>query len=99
MGARINSQGMRAMIRRAYAEDKRVADDDVLLLCNIYKACGWDNKRTLLANLRKMPSPETIRRTRQRLVSEGLIIPSLSATERRYKNFKKARKDLEYELF
>lgn len=44
-----------------------------------------------------MPSPETIRRTRQRLVAEGLIKPSATATDRRYNSWKRARKELGYE--
>lgn len=94
----INSENIRIKIRRAYAKDKRVADDDALLLSEAWKASGWDDNKSLLANLRGMPSPETIRRTRQKLVAEGLITPSLSATERRYKNFKRARKELGYEF-
>ena len=94
----INSENIRAKIRRAYFKDNKVADDDALLLSEVWKASGWDSSKSLLQNLRAMPSPETIRRTRQKLVAEGLIKPSLSATERRYKNFKRARKDLGYEL-
>ena len=94
----INSEGIRTLIIRAYFKNKRVADDDTLLLGEVWKMSGWDKNNTLLANLRAMPNPETIRRTRQKLVAEGLIEASLSATERRYKNFKKTRRELGYEL-
>lgn len=94
----INSDNMRAKIRRAYSKNNKVADDDTLLLSYIWKDSGWDNSKTLLQNLRNMPSPETVRRTRQRLVSEGLITPSTQVTERRYKNFKRAKKGLGYEI-
>lgn len=93
----INSDNIRMKIRRAYFKNNKVADDDALLLSEVWKMSGWDSSRPLLENLRKVPSPETIRRTRQKLVAEGLIEPSMSATERRYKSWKKARKELGYE--
>lgn len=93
----INSENVRAKIRKAYYKNNKVADDDTLLLNEVWKASGWDNSKTLLQNLRAMPSPETIRRTRQKLVSEGLIKPSATATDRRYNSWKRARKALGYE--
>lgn len=93
----INSENVRAKIRRAYYKNNRVADDDALLLNEVWKASGWDNSKTLLQNLRAMPSPETIRRTRQKLVAEGLIKPSATATDRRYATWKRVRKELGHE--
>ena len=93
----INSENIRAKIRRAYFKNNKVADDDALLLNEVWKASGWDNSKTLLQNLRAMPSPETIRRTRQKLVAEGLIKPSTTATDRRYATWKRVRKELGYE--
>ena len=93
----INSENIRAKIRRAYFKDKRVADDDALLLAIVWEMSGWERNAPLLINLRKMPSPETIRRTRQKLVAEGLIKPSMSAIDRRYASWKKTRKALGYE--
>lgn len=93
----INSENVRAKIRRAYYKNNKVADDDTLLLNEVWKASGWDNSKTLLQNLRAMPSPETIRRTRQKLVAEGLITPSATATDRRYNSWRRARKALGYE--
>jgi len=93
----INSENIRAKIRRAYHKNNRVADDDALLLSEVWKMSGWDNSKTLLQNLRVMPSPETVRRTRQKLVAEGLIKPSMSAIDRRYASWKKTRKELGYE--
>lgn len=94
----INSDNIRSKIRRAYYKDKRVADDDALLLAIVWEMSGWECNAPLLTNLRKMPSPETIRRTRQKLVAEGLIKPSMSAIDRRYASWKKTRKALGYEL-
>lgn len=93
----INSENIRAKVRRAYYKNNKVADDDALLLNEVWKSSGWDNSKTLLQNLRAMPSPETIRRTRQKLVAEELIKPSATATDRRYNSWKRARKDLGYE--
>lgn len=93
----INSENIRNKIQRAYYKNARVADDDTLLLNEVWKASGWDNSKTLLQNLRNMPSPETIRRTRQKMVSEGIITPSMSAIERRYASWKKTRKGLGYD--
>lgn len=95
----INSKDMRAVIRKAYFKNEKVADDDALLISEVWKAYGWNNDKSLLQNLRNMPHPETITRTRRKLISEGLIKPSMSATERRYKSFKNARKELGYELW
>ena len=93
----VNSESIRAKIRKAYFKNSKVADDDALLLSEVWKSSGWDNNRNLLQNLRNMPSPETIRRTRQKLVEEGLIKPSKEATERRYITWKRVRKELGYE--
>lgn len=99
MGCGINSNKMRILIRQAYSRDKKVANDDVLLLSEVWMASGWDNSKSLLQNLKNMPSPETVTRTRRKLVEEGLICPSMSATERRYNSWKKTRKELGYELY
>lgn len=93
----INSENIRKKIMRAYYKNNKVADDDVLLLNEVWKASGWDGSKTLLQNLRTMPSPETIRRTRQKLVADGLIKPSMSAIDRRYNSWKRTRKELGYE--
>lgn len=92
----VNTSNIRKKIMVAYMQDRKVADDDTLLIARIWNNCGWSNTKSLVDNLRAMPSPETIRRTRQKLVSEGLIVPSEDATERRYKSFKNARRDLGY---
>ena len=92
----INSETIRAKVRKAYYKNPKVADDDVLLLSEVWNDSGWDNSRNLIQNLRAMPSPETIRRTRQKLVEEGLIKPSTNATERRYITWKRVRKELGY---
>lgn len=78
------------------AENNRYASDDKALIARIWLDSGWDNRMDLERNLKSVPSAETIRRTRQKLVSEGLIKPSAEATERRYNQYKKAKRDLGY---
>ena len=92
----INSENIRNKIQRAYYKNPKVADDDALLLCEVWKMSGWDKEGTLLRNLRTMPSPETVRRTRQKMVAEGILKPSASATDRRYASWKRVRKELGY---
>lgn len=92
----VNSEQMRKTILRAYFRNKAVADDDALLIAKVWKAYGWDNDKTLFKNLKSMPSPETITRTRRKLIAEGLIVPSVEAAERRYNSFKSTRKALGY---
>lgn len=94
----INSKNIRKKVLVAYMCDKKIADDDSLLIAKIWERCGWDNSKSLVDNLRAMPNPETIRRTRARLVEEGKITPSVSATERRYKYYKQTRRDLGYAI-
>lgn len=91
---KINARGMRKKILRLYGEDRRVADDDLLLIAQIWAGEGWTSSLSVYQNLRRVSSPETIRSTRQKLVEEGLIKPSAEATEHRYEEFKKARASL-----
>lgn len=91
---RVNTSDMRHKILRAVYREPQAADDDKLLIALIWEAEGWDYMLSVYQNLRKVSSPETIRRTRQKLVEEGRIIPSIEATEARYEHFKEARKSI-----
>lgn len=97
MSKNINSKNMRAMIIKAYNKDARVASDDKLLLSRVWAMSGWSKEKTLLQNLRDCPNAETVRRTRAKLVQEGIIKPTAEATEGRYRAFKKVREALDYE--
>lgn len=97
MKTEINSENTRQAIMRAYLRNPRVVDDDTLLLNAVWKRYGWSRRKTLLQNLRSVPSAETVRRTRQRMVEEGVIEPTVTATERRYNRFKAVKRALGYE--
>lgn len=77
-----------------YKLDKTVVEDDKRLMANIWHRYGWDQSQDLLTNLKKMPSSETIRRTRQKLHQDGLIEYSEGVEERRYEAYKEVKDEL-----
>ena len=91
---KVNTFDMRHKILRAVHREPKAADDDKLLISIIWEREGWDYMLSVYENLRNVSSPETIRRTRQKLVEEGLIKPSEEATEARYKEFEQVRLDI-----
>ena len=92
---KINRKCTRDKIVRLVRADQRYADDDKLLIAAIWYEEGWRDQN-LYKMLNTVSSPETIRRTRQKLVEEGLIKPSKKATEARYNDFQEAKSDLGY---
>lgn len=88
---RVNTADMRHKILRAVHDEPKCADDDKLLISKIWEREGWDYMLSVYDNLRNVSSPETIRRTRQKLVEEGRIKPSENTTEARYQEFKQVR--------
>ena len=88
---KINTLDMRHKILRAIADVPEAANDDKLLISLIWKVEGWNYSKSIFWNLTHVSSPETIRRTRQKLVEEGEIKPSEATTEARYQEFKQAR--------
>lgn len=88
---KVNTADMRHKILRAVHREPSAADDDKLLISLIWENEGWDYMLSVYENLRRVSSPETIRRTRQKLVEEGRIKPSEKATEARYQEFKQVR--------
>lgn len=91
---KVNTSDMRHKILRAVYREPHAADDDKLLIALIWEYEGWDYMLSVYQNLRKVSSPETIRRTRQKLVEEGKIVPLKETTERRYQEFKKVRNSI-----
>lgn len=90
---RINNKPMRDMIRSLVRSNPALADDDKRLIASIWYLEGWEDK-DLYNKLKSVSSPETIRRTRAKLVEEGVIKPSEKAQEARYQEFKQARMSL-----
>ena len=88
---KVNTADMRHKILRAVYREPHAADDDKLLIALIWETEGWDYMLSIYENLRKVSSPETIRRTRQKLVEEGKIVPMKETTEARYQEFKQVR--------
>lgn len=90
----INSRGMRRKIVKLYKEDTTVASNDLLLLSRVWAGEGWSKDRTLYENLKHVSSPETVRRTRAKLVEEGVIKASAKATALRRENFKQVLRSI-----
>lgn len=86
-------KGLKDEIVSIYHEDNSVADDDKFLISKVWARHGWNNGYSLYENLRMVPSAESIRRTRQKLVAEGIIKTSDNAREMRYNAFKEYRKE------
>ena len=87
---KINNKPMRDVIKRLVRADPSLADDDKRLIASIWYLEGWEDD-ALYDKLKSVSSPETIRRTRARLVEEGVIKPSAETQEARYQEYKKVR--------
>lgn len=81
-------------VYNAIALDKELANDDVLLLEKVWQLYGWDENITLKQNLLRVPSAQSIIRSRRRLHQKGLIEYRKDTLERRYKMFQE--KTVEY---
>lgn len=90
---KINNKPMRDRIEALVKQNPALADDDKRLIASIWYLEGWTDK-DLYDKLKSVSSPETIRRTRAKLVEEGVIKPSKEVEEWRYKEFKQARMSL-----
>lgn len=90
---KINEKPMRDRIVALVRNNPDLANDDKRLIAAIWYLEGWRDV-DLYANLKKVSSPETIRRTRAKLVEEGIIKPSKEVQEYRYQEYKQARMSL-----
>lgn len=88
---KINTTQLRTRILNLYKLDKRVAEDDKYLITKIWEEDGWDYSAGIYRNLMNVTNPESIRRTRAKLVQEGLMKVSEAVTEARYEDYKQAR--------
>lgn len=92
---RINNKPTREIILEVIAADPRAADDDALLIAKVWYMKGWKDPN-LYKLIKSVPNPETIRRTRAKLVEEGKITPSAKAQAARAREEQQARQDLGY---
>lgn len=90
---KINDKPMRDRIIALVKAKPELADDDKKLIATIWWMEGWKDK-DLYKHLKSVSSPETIRRTRAKLVEEGIIKPSEETQQARYEDFLKARESL-----
>ncbi len=88
---KVNTKDMRQKILDVVREHPEAVNNDKLLISLIWEKEGWSYTKGILWNLYNVSSPETVRRTRQKLVEEGLIKPSKKTTDARYDDFKQAR--------
>lgn len=89
---KVNTQDMRQKILNVVKKMPNAANDDKLLIALVWGQEGWDRSDGLYSNLSKVSSPETIRRTRQKLVQEGLIKPKTRITKGRLFEMEKVRR-------
>lgn len=92
---KVNSKKMRDRIIELVKKDKRFANDDKLLIATIWWQEGWKDKN-LYKRLKSVSSPETIRRTRAKLVEDGEILPDEKTQQAREDAEEQARCDLGY---
>ena len=79
---KINQQPMRDKILALIKKNPALADDDKRLIASVWWTEGWKDEE-LYNHLKKVSSPETMRRTRAKLTEEGLIKPSPEVTAAR----------------
>ena len=87
---KINDKPMRDTITALVRSNPALANDEKRHIAAIWYLEGWKDV-DLYTNLKKVSSPETIRRTRAKLVEEGIIKPSKEVEEWRYKEYQQAR--------
>ena len=92
---KVNNQKIRDIIQMACDADPRCADDDALLIAKVWYMKGWRDPN-LYKLIKSVPNPETIRRTRAKLVEEGKIKPSAKVQAARAREEHQARQDLGY---
>ena len=90
---RVNTQKMRDKIISLVRRDPTLADDDKRLIATVWWTEGWKDN-SLYAKLKSVSSPETIRRTRAKLVEEGVIKPSEKTNMLRREEERRVRETL-----
>lgn len=78
-----------------FMEDETIVNDDWRLIAAIWRNRGWNDWIGLEDNLPKMPSVESITRARRKLHEIGLIKYNKEALDRRTKDFRKYRNEID----
>lgn len=79
------------LVYEAIQDSPEAANDDALLLHEVWLREGWDNSRGLYVNLCCVSRPETLSRRRRELFNLGLIEYSPKAMKSRETAFKNER--------
>ena len=90
---KVNSQAMRDKIIALVEKNPDLANDDKRLIATVWWTEGWHDPE-LYEHLKSVSSPETIRRTRQKLIEEGVITPSEETTAARAQEEQEVRRML-----
>lgn len=75
-------------VRQALANNEKARNSDKVLLLQVWHSLGFDLTPAQTAKFLELPTPETIRRVRQKLQEGGQYLPSEQVQETRYKMFK-----------
>lgn len=79
------------LVYQAILDNPRAADDDAILLEEVWTREGWSQHRSLYENLCSVTRPATIVRRRRELQVMGLVKASDEAEKRREEAFKNER--------
>lgn len=87
----MNISAKQQLVLDAINRCPEAANDDALLLEQVWREEGWLDNRSLYDNLCRVTRPETISRRRRELYNMGLIKYSADADKERYDAFKSER--------
>jgi hypothetical protein len=79
------------LVERVLSQKPEARDDDKLLMLEIWEMQGLCFSETQKKAFRRASSPESIRRTRQKLQEEGQYKASKEVEEQRYQMYVEAR--------
>ena len=75
-------------------EYPEAANDDCVLLEQVWYAQGWSENRSLLENLRKVSRPESVSRRRREAHIKGLIEYSEEVDAERYEAYQNEKQEI-----
>jgi hypothetical protein len=75
------------LILSIYKQRPEAVNDDALLIAIIWSHLGWDKEKSLYENIKNMPRPTSITRSRRTLHERGEIKYSPAIEDRRFKEY------------